>query len=339
MKRYSDLFKSVYDFSNLEIAYRKARKCKRYRNEVLRFSNNLEENLIVIQEQLIHQTYRQGRYRIFIVLEPKERVISALPFRDRVAQHAINNVIEPLIDKRFYEHSYACRKGKGMHKASSTLYTWIRNLSFDGMELYALKCDIHHYFKSIDHNILKAMLRRIFKDPQILWMLDLIIDSNDKDVGIPVGNLTSQLLANLYLDKLDKFIKEQLREVYYIRYMDDFIILSYDTQHLTRIWCEIETFLAAELRLLLNPKTDILCAKNGIDFCGYRHWKDHIKVRKSSVKRMKKRLRLRIRGKSTKEELDKSVQSWIGHIQHADTFRLQCKILGEISAIEANATI
>jgi RNA-directed DNA polymerase len=336
MKRYSGLYPKIYDFANLEHAYKKARRCKRYRNEVLRYSENLEENLINLQNHLIWHTYRQGQYRTFYIYEPKKRLISALPFADRVAQHAINNILEPLIDRRFYFHSYACRKGKGMHKASETLTKWIYNLTFEGSPLYAIKGDIHHYFQSIDHDRLKSTVRRIIKDPEALGLLDLIIDSGGEDgKGIPVGNLTSQLFANLYLDRLDKYVKETLRVRHYIRYMDDFVILAPDKAYLRNVLRKIETFLALELGLQLNPKTTILNCKNGVDFCGYRHFADHKKVRKSSIRKMKRTIRGYRTGKIGEERFAKAFQSWLGHIQHADAYLLREGMLQQIEQTRA----
>ena len=324
MKRHSELYAQIFDFANIESAYRKARRCKRYRNEVLRYTENLEENLINLQNHFIWHTYKQGQRRIFTVTEPKTRTISALPFRDRVAHHAVNNIIEPIIDKRFYFHSYACRKGKGMHAASENLSRWIRNLSYEGKPLYALKCDIHQYFKSIDHKRLKAALRRIIKDEETLWLLDLTIDSGcEGGRGIPVGNLTSQLFANVYLDALDKYIKETMRVKYYIRYMDDFIILSHDKAELAALLRAVEAFLRHKLDLELNPKTAIVAAKNGVDFCGYRHWKDHKKVRRRSVRRMKNTIKAYNGEKIPPLRFERILKSWLGHILHADTFKLR----------------
>ena len=254
-------------------------------------------------------------------------------FRDRVAQHAINNVIEPIFDKRFYYHSYACRKDKGAHAASAQLTEWIRNLSFDGWPLYALKADVKSYFQSIDHDRLKAALRRVIKDAETLALLDLIIDSgSDTGRGIPVGNLTSQLFANIYLDALDKHVKETLRARYFIRYMDDFVILSGDKAELYRLWRAVEEFLCAELGLRLNPKTGIVAAKNGVDFCGYRHYADHKKVRKRSVRNMRRTVKAWRSGKISRERFAKSLQSWLGHIQHADTYRLRRRMLERINS-------
>ena len=331
MKRQSGLYPQIYDFTNIENAYRKARRNKRYFNEVLRYTANLEENLINLQNHLIWKSYTQGEHRHFTVTEPKKRQISALPFRDRVAQHAINNILEPIFDKRFYYHSYACRAGKGTHKASAQLKNWIRNLTFEGKPLFALKADIRNYFASVDHARLKILLRRVIKDVDTLWLCDQIIDNGgEAGRGIPVGNLTSQLFANIYLDALDKFIKEDLRVKYYIRYMDDFVILSHDKRELQRNLEEIRGFLFSALALEFNPKTCILNTKNGVDFCGYRHFFSYKKVRKRSVRAMQRKVRAFHNGKISKEDFIKSVKSWLGHIQHADTYRLRRRMIKRI---------
>jgi retron-type reverse transcriptase len=328
MKRYGNLYRKIYDFANLESAYRKARRNKRYRTEVLRYTANLEENLIDLQNHLIWKSYRQGQHRTFIVTEPKLRQIAALPFYDRVAQHAVNNIIEPLIDRRFYFHSYACRKGKGMHKASDMLTRWLRAMTHEDLPLYALKADVHSYFKSINHARLKEILRRAIKDGDVLWLLDTIIDSGGEGGrGVPIGNLTSQLFANIYLNELDKHVKEVLHERRYIRYMDDFLILSHDMAELRRVLEDIAAFLWSDLCLGLNPKTTIINAAHGVDFCGYRHWHDHKKIRRRSVRRMKAQIKAYRKGRITKDRLVRSLTSWQGHISHADTYHLKERVM------------
>ena len=326
------LVEAMADYGNVQKSYNKARKGKRYRKDVIRFTKKKEENLKRVREDILTQEYKPGAYHYFKVYEPKERQIMALPFYDRVVQHAINNVLEPIFNKRFIFHSYACRKKKGMHKASETLQGWLYGWKkYHGDEpLYAIKADIHHYFQSIDHGILKAEIRHVIKDKEALTLIDRIIDHNGNmpdGVGIPVGNLTSQLFANIYLDKLDRFIKHTLGVKPYERYMDDFILLSPDKGQLREWLAAIETFLRDELRLELNPKTTILAAKNGIDFVGYKHRGTHKKVRRDSIKRMKRKIKWYVKGKITKEKLQKSVRSWTGHASHADSYNLQKKIL------------
>lgn len=305
-------------------AYHKARKCKRYRPDVLEFEANHEDNLFQAIEVLKDGTYQPGEYRVFKVWEPKERIIMALPFFDRVIQHMIVNFIEPIFEKRFLFHSYACRKGKGVHEASKTLSKWLYELEVvQGKKIYAIKGDIHHYFQSVSHDILKAEIRRYISDKALLKILDRIIDHNGifpPGVGIPVGNLTSQLFANVYLNKLDQFVKHELKVKYYVRYMDDFIILSEDPAELRRLLAIIEEFLRRELRLELNPKTTILAAKNGINFVGYIHYKDHKKIRKDARRRLTKLLKAFETGEVEQEYFDRSIESRFGHMEHADTY-------------------
>jgi retron-type reverse transcriptase len=269
-------------------------------------------------------TYQPGEYRVFKVWEPKERIIMALPFFDRVIQHMIVNFIEPIFEKRFLFHSYACRKEKGVHEASKTLSKWLYELEVvQGKKIYAIKGDIHHYFQSVSHDILKAEIRRYISDKALLKILDRIIDHNGifpPGVGIPVGNLTSQLFANVYLNKLDQFVKHELKVKYYVRYMDDFIILSEDPAELRRLLAIIEEFLRRELRLELNPKTTILAAKNGINFVGYIHYKDHKKIRKDARRRLTKLLKAFETGEVELEYFDRSIESSFGHMEHADTY-------------------
>lgn len=326
------LVEAMADYANVQKAYNKARKCKRYRKDVLIFTKDKEENLETVRNDILGLSYEPSEYRYFKVYEPKERQIMALPFYDRVVQHAINNVLEPIFNQRFIFHSYACRKTKGMHAASDKLQAWLYEWQKFHPEqpLYAIKADIHHYFQSINHEILKAEIRKVIKDAGALVLIDRIIDHNGQmpdGVGIPVGNLTSQLFANIYLNKLDQYIKHTLGAKDYMRYMDDFIILSPDKEQLRHWLADIERFLRDELKLELNPKTTILSVKNGIDFVGYKHRATHRKVRPDSVKRIKKTIKKYESGKITKEQLQKSIASWTGHAGHADSYNLQKKII------------
>ena len=326
------LVEAMADYANVQKAYNKAKKCKRYRKDVLLFTKDKEDNLETVRNDILGLSYKPSEYRYFKVYEPKERQIMALPFYDRVVQHAINNVLEPIFNQRFIFHSYACRKTKGMHAASDTLQEWLYEWQkfHPDQPLYAIKADIHHYFQSINHDVLKAEIRKVIKDAGALVLIDRIIDHNGQmpdGVGIPVGNLTSQLFANIYLNKLDQYIKHTLGAKYYMRYMDDFILLSPDKEQLRRWLEDIERFLRDELKLELNPKTTILAVKNGIDFVGYKHRATHRKVRPDSVKRIKKTIKKYESGKITKEQLQKSIASWTGHAGHADSYNLQKKVI------------
>ena len=329
----------ICTFGNALSAYKKARKCKRYRSDVLQFEAKRELNLIRAMEDLENGTYEAGKYFVFKVYEPKERLIMALPFYDRVIQHMIVNIIEPIFCRRFIKHSYACQKDKGVHKASNTLARWLYNLQVkQGKKVYAIKADIHHYFQSIDHEILKKEIRRYIGDKDLIKILDYIIDNNGiypDGVGIPVGNLTSQVFANVYLNILDQYIKHELGVRYYVRYMDDFVILGEDIEELKEILAKIEVFVQQRLHLTLNTKTTILSAKNGIDFAGYRHFATFRILRKAATRRIRKTLNAFQNGEIDEEIFDRSMQSRLGHIIHADTYNLVKSIEEEVRALKS----
>lgn len=338
-KTYSGLYPQIYDFETLYKAYLSARKGKRYARDCLEFTTNLEENLIDIQNHLIYKTYQCGRYREFYVYEPKKRLIMAPPFRDRIVHHAICSVVEPLFEQAYIYDSYACRVGKGTHAGADRVTEFLRKAHKNWGKVYVLKADVSKYFPSINHDVLRQLLRKRIRCRDTLWLMDTIIasaaDSDDPDpVGIPIGNLTSQMFANIYLNELDHFAKEVLCIKYYVRYMDDFIVLHHSKACLWQWRREIEEFLDCRLRLKLNRKTGIFPASQGIDFLGYRIWKTHRLLRKSSIKRarrgFKKLAREYADGSIPVERVRASVVSWIGHAEHADTYRLRKKLLGEL---------
>ncbi|ABO49761.1 RNA-directed DNA polymerase (Reverse transcriptase) [Desulforamulus reducens MI-1] len=335
-KTYKNLFEQIYQFDNLYNAYLKARKGKRYIGEVLEFTANLEENLISIQNDLINQTYQTGRYREFYVYDPKLRLVAALPFRDRVMHHAVCNIIEPIFEKVFIYDSYACRVNKGTHAGANRVTSYLRKAQRHWPRVYCLKGDVKQYFPSINHGILKRILHRKISCPKTRWLLNEIIDSSASSddlnpSGIPIGNLTSQLFANIYLNELDHFIKEDLCARYYVRYMDDFIILGDNKRQLWAVLDEIKGFLDFKLNLQLNGKTGVFPVNQGIDFLGYRIWATHRLIRKSSKKRMKRKLRSFKKryaaGKIDKERINSSIQSWLGHCKHANTHNLRRRLL------------
>lgn len=342
-RSYSQLLPEIYSFQNLHEAYLKARKGKRMHAEVLAFSRTLESNLIEIQNELMWGSYRQGKYYFFEIREPKTRLVAALPFRDRVVQHAINTIIEPLWERRFISDSYACRPMKGTHAGADRVQSFVLRTLRKYGHVYCLKADIRKYFPSIDHGVLKKLIRKRIACSGTLSLLDGIIDSaaDDGDLsprGIPIGNLTSQLFANIYLHELDLFVKHALREPLYVRYMDDFVVIHHDKSHLHAIRRDVEWFLGEVLRLQTNSKTQVFpVAKRygrSVDFLGYRIWPYHRKLRRDSVKRMHRRLRELERlyrdGKIDLRGVDARVQSWLGHAKHANTYGLKKKLLGEV---------
>jgi retron-type reverse transcriptase len=310
--QYSD----VYDFANLYDAYLKARKQKRYRGEILRFSYNLEQGLITLQKGLKEKTYIVGTYRPFIIYEPKKRQIVALPFRDRIVQHALNNVIEPVFDRRMITDSYACRIGKGTHAAAKRVSYFMGKPD----NIYYLKMDVKSFFASINRNILKNIIRNTVEDNDILWLIDVILDSSSV-TGMPIGNLMSQLFANVYLHELDHFCKNVLGVPYYVRYMDDVLILSHSKSYLRAVLANITEFIATHLALKLNHKTGIGKCKDGIEFVGYRIWRNLRLIKKQSLTRMRKKVRAWKNGKIPDKKFMASLGSWMGHSVDTSSYR------------------
>lgn len=347
MQTIKNIFPLIYDFENLFNAYKKAIKCKRYRPDVMEYTDRLEENLIELQNEFIWKTYSVGRYNIFYVYEPKKRMIMSLQFKDRVAQHAIYSQINPYFEKQFINDSYACREGKGTHRAIKRLQNWLRKTDRKPERFYYLKLDISKYFYRVDHEILMEILQRKIADKDLLHVLSVIINCEDThfglplgadvgnvaydellgEVGLPIGNLTSQMFANLYLNELDQHCKHKLRLHYYIRYMDDIIILHHNKKYLEEVKRDIAGFLEEKLHLQLNNKTCIRPTSMGIEFVGFRVWSTHIKLRKKTEKKMKKRLKYLFTayaaGEVDRETLDRSIASYRGILKHFNSYGLR----------------
>jgi len=303
------MYSEIYDFKNLYTAFKHASKNKRYRNDVLRFREHLEEKLINIQNNLINKIYAPKPLRSFYVYDPKKRLIQAPTFEDRVVHHALCNIIEPLFERRFIYDSYACRLGKGTHSAVKRVKMFLRP------DDYVLKGDISKYFPSINHEILLNAISKVIKCKDTLWLIQKII--NVCDDGLPIGALTSQLFANIYLDVFDHYIKDKLGIKRYVRYMDDFVILHKDKNYLRMLLKDIQEFLEAKLQLKLNNKTQIFPANKGIDFCGYIIFKTHLKMRKRNVKKTKKKFKKFARMWRTNmiksQKIKSSVMSFLGY--------------------------
>ncbi len=322
MKTHKNLFEKVCNYESLYNAYLKARRGKTNLAEVIRFNYNLEQELSKLQYELKNQTYKTGKYRHFVIFEPKERKISALPFRDRIVHHAIHSVIEPIFEKKFICDSYACRKAKGTHAGANKLQKFIREAEDN---YYVLKCDVSKYFPSVNHEVLKKIIRKKIADKKLLLLLDNIIDSTEN--GIPIGNLTSQLFANIYLNELDEFVKYELKIKFYIRYMDDFIILHESKQYLHKLKEDIRVFFIS-IKLTLHPKkANVFPVRSGIDFLGYRIFDNHRLVRKSTVKRFLKTVKKKIKKYDLEDmnfdKLMESFNSWEAYMAHANSHQLK----------------
>lgn len=356
MIRYGNLWSQVTDWQNLYCAARKAQKGKRYRNNVLAFNYNLENELFTLQDQLRTKTYQPGNYRTFRILDPKPRLISAAPYRDRVVHHALCNVMVPLLEPIFIHDTYANRVGYGTHQALKRFTKFARSSK------YVLQCDISKYFPSIDHQTLKQIVRRKLKCQDTLWLIDMIIDNSDSQTtisklsaqpqislaqtrakGLPIGNLTSQFFANFFLNGFDHFVKEKLKAKKYLRYVDDFALFSDDYHYLEQAHREIQEYLTT-LYLELHPvKTQLFATKNGANFVGFRILPDRIRVRNDNLRRARKRLKRYEReyeaGNLSLEQFKQNLQSWKAHLDHGDTYRLQQQIFGKYQFLSLEAKL
>ena len=330
MKRHGNLYPKIIAFENICEAYHKAALGRRYSYEVLYFRDNLEDNLISIQEALANKTYQPGNYRTFTLYEPKKRTIYVSPFRDRVVHHAIMNIIEPIWDNLFIYDSYACRKCKGCHAAMYRVVKFTREAQQQYDRVYCLKGDVSKFFPSINHHILMEIIERKIKCRDTLDLIRQIVfnagDESDPDSkNMPIGSLLSQWSANLYLNELDYHIKHQMRVKFYVRYMDDFVLLDGDKSRLHAYKAAISAFLQDRLRLQMNPKSDIYPADRGIDFVGYRIWPNYRLIRKSSLIRASRRFkRLSMeyaQGHIDLKRVRSSLMSWLGHCSHAHVQR------------------
>ncbi|WP_414563108.1 MULTISPECIES: reverse transcriptase domain-containing protein [unclassified Anabaena] len=348
MKRYGNLYHQVINFENLLIAAKKAQKGKRFRENVLNFNDNLEAELAQLQIELTNQTYQPGEYRTFYIKEPKIRMISAAPYRDRVVHHALCNIIVPLIEPSFIGDSYANRVGFGTHRALRRFTNFARS------SRYVLQCDIQKYFPSIDHEILKTLLRHKLKCADTLRLIDTMIDNSNEQLlvaeyfagdnlftplqrrrGLPLGNLTSQFFANVYLNSFDHFVKEQLKARKYLRYVDDFALFSDDWSFLAEARLQVIEYLS-QLRLKIHPvKSQLFKLKHGANFLGFRILPDCIRVRSENLRRAKRRLKQMqidyIQGKIHSDYVAQSMQSWFAHLEHGDTWRLRQKIFTSLA--------
>lgn len=343
MKRHGNLWPTIIDFENLLYAARQAQKGKRFRTNVLEFNFALERELFTLQAELKNQTYQPGAYRTFEIQDPKPRIISAAPYRDRVVHHALCAIIMPLLDRTLIDDTYANRWGYGTHRALKRFTGFARRYR------YCLQCDLAKYFPSIDHEILKHLIRKHIKCPETLWLIDTIIDASNEQIpvleyfpgddlltpvqrrkGLPIGNLTSQFFANLYLSPFDHFVKRQLKLKHYLRYVDDYAAFSDDWQELADARIAMEDFLAT-LRLKMHPiKSQLFETRHGANFVGFRVLPDRIRVRNDNLRRARRRMeelqREYAAGNISLKPLVQRIQSWEAHLMHGDTYRLRRKV-------------
>ncbi|WP_280564905.1 reverse transcriptase/maturase family protein [Chromohalobacter sp. 48-RD10] len=331
--KHKRLIEGIIDWDNLILAHRRARLGKRDRHEVNVFEANLWEELGALQMEMLWGTYQPGRYRAFLVYEPKVREILAAPYRDRVAQHAICSLCAPIWDRAMITDSYACRPGKGTHAGADRIEQWLCGMTATG-PVWVVKMDVSKYFASISHRLAKEVVRDKISCPATLRLIDTIIDStadpNDPDpVGIPVGNLLSQWIANLVGNRIDQWAKRELRLKRYARYMDDMVALVRTKREALAIRDEFEDKLAS--MGMRFSKASVLPASRGVNFLGYRIWAHKRLLRRDSVRRIKRNLKAMrwqyARGDIDLAKIQQRVGSWVAHADHANAESLKRKVL------------
>jgi retron-type reverse transcriptase len=350
VKTYDNLYQYVAAFENLYLAYRKAAKGKRGQPNVAAFEFDLEANLFQLQVELCDKSYRPGSYHSFRIYDPKPRLISAAPFRDRVVHHALCNVIEPIFERTFVGDSYANRVGKGTHRALNRCQAFARRYR------YVLQCDIRQFFPSLDLGILRAILARKIADGDVMGLVDRILESGagilsdeyqvvyfpgddlfvaTRPRGLPIGNLTSQFWANVYLNELDQFVKRELRcckqRGAYLRYVDDFLLFS-DRKRQLWDWKDAVRDFLADRRLALHEReSTVYPVTTGIPFLGFRIYPTHRRLKRRNgvafARRFQKWRQAIADGEMSVEELHRRVQGWVAHAAHGDTRGLRRSLL------------
>ncbi len=309
-----NLFERVTSPENLFLAWREFHRGKRTKPDVQQFEFALEDNIFQLRDALISRTYLHDVYAPFSINDPKPRRIHKATVRDRLLHHAVFRVLYPVFDRSFIFDSYSCRIGKGTHRALRRLRVFARKMSANGhRNFWALKCDIRRYFDSIDQGILLSLIRKKVTDDGVLWLIERILDSFpvESGIGLPLGNVTSQLFANIYLNELDHFVKHGLRISFYMRYCDDFLLLGDNPEQLLRAKDTIADFLQQRLGLLLHPnKVTLRTYRQGIDFVGY------------VVRRHCTTLRTRTKQRMFKRATSKNAPSYLGVLEHCNGFAL-----------------
>jgi retron-type reverse transcriptase len=349
MRTYRNLYPQITDLENLYLAYRAARRGKRGKAAVAAFERTEEDELLRLQDELQRQVYQPEAYHTFYIHEPKRRLISAAPFRDRVVHHALCQVIEPIWEPRFIHDSYANRVGKGTHRALD------RAQAFGRRYPYVLQCDIRQFFPSIDHALLLAELKRLIADRQALGLCELILQSGEgllpedyqvtwfpgddlfaanRRRGLPIGNLTSQFWANVYLNSFDHFVKRQLGCPAYLRFVDDFLLFSDSKECLVNWRAALIDFLAS-LRLTLHEnRAQVFPCTTGIPFLGFRLYPTHRRVKRRNVVNFRRRVKALAAAAAGQPAhwpgLQASIRGWVNHVRYADSYGLRRAVLGRV---------
>jgi retron-type reverse transcriptase len=317
--RYND----IISLDNLLEAWQEFIRSKRSRKDIQEFEHNLMHNIIFLHDDLADKTYEHSEYEAFNISDPKPRNIHKAQVRDRLLHHAIYRILYPYFDRQFSSSSYSCRLGKGTHRALNQFRKYSYKASWNHSKtLWILKCDIRKFFASIDQGVLMEILQKHIEDKDIIWLLGRILSSFESTVlgkGLPLGNLTSQLLVNIYMNEFDQFVKHKIKAKYYIRYADDFVTMSTDKVWLEDVLPRFHDFLTSKLKLSLHPdKVFIKTLASGVDFLGWVHFTDHRVLRSAARRRMFNNLK--------NNETEAMMQSYTGLLSHGNSRKLIKKL-------------
>ncbi|PIQ79797.1 MAG: hypothetical protein CO042_00170 [Parcubacteria group bacterium CG_4_9_14_0_2_um_filter_41_8] len=321
---FNGTYEYIISVDNLLEAWQEFVRGKRKRRDVQEFERDLMANILALHTDLANKIYQHSAYHAFNISDPKPRDIHKASVRDRLLHHAVYRVLYPFFDKKFITDSYSCRLNKGTHKAMNQFRSYTYRASLNHTKtVWVLKCDIRKFFASIDQHVLVQIIRRYIPNTDIQWLILQIIysfHSTKKGKGLPLGNLTSQLLVNVYMSKFDRFVKHKLKAKYYIRYADDFIVLSTNKQWLLGLLSSIQQFLSENLCLYLHErKVSIKTFVSGVDFLGWVHFPDHRVLRTIAKRRMFKNLAI-------KQGNNKTIQSYLGLLWHGNSKILLRKV-------------
>ncbi|MBU3925727.1 reverse transcriptase/maturase family protein [Patescibacteria group bacterium] len=323
VKKVKIKYLDIISIENLLLAWKEFLKGKRNKKDVQKFQFNLMDNILSLHNELANKIYKHGNYQAFKINDPKPRDIHKARVRDRLVHHAIYRILYSYFDRKFIADSFSCRLKKGTHKAINRFRSFYYKVSKNNTRTcWVLKCDIRKFFANINHKILKNILSKHIADKNILWLLENVIDSfkTKVGVGLPLGNLTSQLFVNVYMNEFDQFIKQELKIKYYIRYCDDFVIFSKNRKFLEKVILPVKNFLNNKLKLKLHfKKISIKTIDSGVDFLGWINFSDHRILRTKTKRRMVKRVK-------TNSSLE-TINSYLGLLKHGNTYKIIDRML------------
>lgn len=334
-------FENIIDFTTIEHAYKQTQLgSRKFRQSSILFDLHKVYNLTTLWRQLKNETYEVGQYIKFSVYEPKERIIHAPLIRDKIVQFLVHEQLQEIYKNVFINDSYACIVGQGTHKAVKAVYRYMRTMNYQtNGEAWIVKLDVRKYFYSIDRDILKRILRKKIHDKRFLQLLDKIIDSSPEGSrGIPLGNISSQDFANIYLNELDQYAKHYLGLRYYVRYMDDVVAVVPSREQAKETLAALTKFLNERLNLETNQKSQVFPIKQGVNAYGFKIKTTHIQLRDSSKKAMKRRIKRMDEklqaGEITEHEINQAVDSWLGHARHSNSYNLAKSIFKNYNYIK-----